>query len=400
MSLNKLKQLVKRNLYLSITLEILAISLVFAGVILAIFSEDNDVDQTSIGFIYLGNSSETQYQSIIEREISDWHESAEFTVQFQGYSMELDLNWFTLDIDQTIAELTVNEDNNAYFDLSSENQILLLDALQSTFTADIMDSFNSELFIEALHSDLHQLYSRKTYELSDFLDADLFENVIDTTTLTNINSADVDAIISKVTTIEIEEQARFSLLDQIGGLGLTNEQMSIIASGLQGVVMNTNFNGFIFVQNTTTPTWAMPGHDVRILLVNQFDFTFFNSLDYGFTLTIEEVDASTLLFTLLGIPYITEYTSESLVQISIPYQTLYISDETIDETTPGVIITETDDEFIYRILIQSGVNGEVIFYNRTTTETGKDPVTIKLFDEQYLPVDEIYHEHIVEKVGG
>jgi len=400
MSLNKLKQLVKRNLYLSITLEILAISLVFAGVILAIFSEDNDVDQTSIGFIYLGNSSETQYQSIIEREISDWQESAEFTVQFQGYSMELDLNWFTLDIDQTIAELTVNEDNNAYFDLSSENQILLLDALQSTFTADIMDSFNSELFIEALHSDLHQLYSRKTYELSDFLDADLFENVIDTTTLTNINSADVDAIISKVTTIEIEEQARFSLLDQIGGLGLTNEQMSIIASGLQGVVMNTNFNGFIFVQNTTTPTWAMPGHDVRILLVNQFDFTFFNSLDYGFTLTIEEVDASTLLFTLLGIPYITEYTSESLVQISIPYQTLYISDETIDETTPGVIITETDDEFIYRILIQSGVNGEVIFYNRTTTETGKDPVTIKLFDEQYLPVDEIYHEHIVEKVGG
>jgi len=57
--LNKLKQLVKRNLYLSITLEILAISLVFTGVILAIFSEDNDVDQTSIGFIYLGNSSET-----------------------------------------------------------------------------------------------------------------------------------------------------------------------------------------------------------------------------------------------------------------------------------------------------------------------------------------------------
>jgi len=42
----------------------------------------------------------------------------------------------------------------------------------------------------------------------------------------------------------------------------------------------------------------------------------------------------------------------------------------------------------------------VIFYNRTSTETGKDPVTIKLYDEQYLPIDEIYQEHIVEKVGG
>ena len=398
--MNKLKQLVKRNLYLSITLEILAISLVFAGVILAIFSEDNDVDQTSIGFIYLGNSSETQYQSIIEREVNDWQDSAEFTIQFQGYVMELDLNWFELDTDKTIAELTIDEDNNAYFNLSAENELLLIDALYSTFTTDIMDSFDFDLFIENLHLDIQKLYSRKTYELSDFLDTVLFENVIDTTTLTNISSTDVDAIISKVAAIEIAEQGRFSLLNQIGGLGLTNEQMSIIASGLQGVVMNTNFNGFIFVQNTVTPTWAMPGHDVRILLVNQFDFTFFNSLGYGFTLTIEEVNDSTLLFTLLGIPYITEYTSESLVQISIPYQTLYINDETIDETTPGVIITETDDEFIYRILIQSGVNGEVVFFNRTTTETGKDPVTIKLFDEQYLPVDEIYHEHIVEKVGG
>jgi len=398
--LNKLKQLVKRNLYLSITLEILAISLVFAGVILAIFSEDNHVDQTSIGFIYLGNSSETQYQSIIEREINDWQDSAEFTIQFQGYSMELDLNWFELDTDRTIAELTLDEDNDAYFNLSAENRLLLMSALQSTFTSNIMDSFNSDLFIEALHLDLQKLYSRKTYELSNFLDAVLFENIIDTTTLTNINSADVDAIVSKVTTIEIDKQSRFSLLNQLDGLGLTNEQMSIIASGLQGVVMNTNFNGFIFVQNTITPAWAMPGHDVRILRVNQFDFTFFNSLDYGFTLKIEEVNDTTLLFTLLGIPYITEYTSESLVQISIPYQTLYITNDTIVETTPGVVITETDDEFIYRILIQSGVNGEVVFFNRTTTETGKDPVTIKLFDEQYLPVDQIYHEHIVEKVGG
>jgi hypothetical protein len=211
---------------------------------------------------------------------------------------------------------------------------------------------------------------------------------------------DVDQIIEKISSIEIPKQRRFSLLEQIDDLGLTNEQMSIIASGLQGVIVNTHFNGFIFEQNIETPSWASPGQDVRILRVNRFDFTFFNSLDYGFSLEIEEVNNNTLSFSLLGIPYITTYTSEFVVQATIPYQTIYIDNDTINELTPGVIITETDEEFIYRVLIQSGINGEVIFYNRTTTVTGSAPVTIKLFDEQYLPVDEIYHEHIVEKVGG
>ena len=398
--MNKLKQLVKRNLYLSITLEILAVSLVFAGIIFAVFSGDNSVDQTSVGFIYLGNSSETQYQSILEREISSWQDSAEFDVQFQGYSLELELNWFELDIEKTIDDIVKDEDNIAYFTLSSANRLLLESALQSTFTSEIIDSFDLDLFIEDIHSDIQKLYSRKTYELSDFLDVVLFENIIDTTTVSNINITDVDQIIEKINSIEIPEQKRFSLLEQIDDLGLTNEQMSIIASGLQGVIVNTHFNGFIFEQNIESPSWASPGQDVRILRVNQFDFTFFNSLDYGFLLEIEEVNDNTLSFTLLGIPYITTYTSESLVQATIPYQNIYIDNDTINEFTPGVIITETDEEFIYRVLIQSGINGEVIFYNRTTTVTGSAPVTIKLFDEQYLPVDEIYHEHIVEKVGG
>jgi len=397
--MNKLKQLVKRNLYLSITLVVLVISLIFAGVIFTVFNEENKVDETAVGFIYLGNTSKTQYQAILEREIGSWQNQAEYTVQFQGYTLNLDLNWFDFDIDKTLDEIISHEDNLAYFSLSDANQLIFDNALRTTFTSEIMDAFNIESFIQQINMDLQRLYSRKTYELSDFLNESVAEHIIDTTTITNISSSDVDAIIEKISEIEIPEQGRFSLLDQIDALGLTNEQMSIIASGLQGVVLNTNFNGFIFEQYTTMPIWAKPGHQVRILRVNQFDFTFFNEMDYGFTLTIEKINDTSLSFTLHGIPYITSYTSESLVVASIPYQTIYIENDELDIAAPGILIEETDTEFIYRLLIQSGIDGEVIFFNRTITENGTNPITIKLFDEQHLPVDEIFEERIVEKVG-
>jgi hypothetical protein len=395
----KLKLLLKRNLYLFITLVVLVASLVFAGVIFTVFNEENKVDETSVGFIYLGNSSETQYQSILEREISSWKNNAEYQIQFQGYVVNLDLNWFSFDVEKTIDEMTNDVDNLAYFTLSNVNKLSLNDLLRSTFTPEIIEAFDLDLFIEQINSDLQKLYSRKTYELSEFLDASLAQQTIDSTTITNLSNVDVNAIIEKINTIEIPEQGRFSLLDQIDALGLTNEQMSIIASGLQGVILNTNFNGFIFEQYTKEPLWVKPGHHVRILRVNQFDFTFFNEMDYGFTLSIEKVNDTTLSFTLHGIPYITTYTSESLVAARIPYQTIYNPNDALDITQPGILIEETETEFIYRLLVQPGIDGEIIFFYRTITKNASSPITIKLFDEQYLPVDEIYEERIVEKVG-
>ena len=392
-----LKQLIKHNLYLSITLIILFISLAFAGVIFAVFSGGNAVDQTSLGFIYLGNSTADQYDSLIDNRIDTWQDDAEYNVTFQGYTFSLDLNLFDFDIETTLDHLVIDQNNKAYFTISETNEVILRTALETTFTEPIMDSFDLDAFINQILTDIENLYSRKTYDLAIFLDENLQDHIIDSTTVTNILGTDVDAIISLVTEIIIPEQSRFSLLDQIGSLNLTNEQLSIIASGLEGVSKNTNFNGFIFDQYNTFPSWVTPGQNVRILKVNQFDFTFFNDLDYGFKLTITELNDTTLSFVLSGIPYITLHESEAVHQAVIPFETIYIENLLIDELTENVIITETAEEFIYRVLIQSGVNGEVIFYNRITTVFGEDPVTIKLFDEQYLPVNAIYHEHIVEK---
>ncbi len=400
MELNKLKQLFKRNAYFTITLIVLLLSVTFAGVTLAVFSLGNTVDQTSIGFIYLGSYDEDRYESILNREINAWKINAEYKIQYQDYTYLIPLNLINFNYDDTISRLTKNENNLAYFDISTANLLILKDEIEEQFTASIYAQFDFDQFYLDFDQDIQSLKDRKVYELSDYLDSSVESTILAQKNLLNVDAADVDYIIGEVAELTIYANERFSLLTQLGSLDLTNEQLSIIASGIQGVIINTNFNGFIFNQNYTEPIWATSGQNVRVLRVNNFDFTFFNDFDFDYSITISKVNSTTLSFTLTGYPYISDYQTASVFQVSIPFPTIYIDNPDIDDLTPGVIVTETDTEYIYHVLIQSGVDGQVVFFMRTTTRLGESSETSRLFSEQLLPITAIYYENIVEKGGA
>ena len=398
--MNKLKQLFKRNAYFTITLIVLLLSVTFAGVTLAVFSLGNTVDQTSIGFIYLGSYDEDRYESILNREINAWKINAEYKIQYQDYTYLIPLNLINFNYDDTISRLTKNENNLAYFDISTANLLILKDEIEEQFTASIYAQFDFDQFYLDFDQDIQSLKDRKVYELSDYLDSSVESTILAQKNLLNVDAADVDYIIGEVAELTIYANERFSLLTQLGSLDLTNEQLSIIASGIQGVIINTNFNGFIFNQNYTEPIWATSGQNVRVLRVNNFDFTFFNDFDFDYSITISKVNSTTLSFTLTGYPYISDYQTASVFQVSIPFPTIYIDNPDIDDLTPGVIVTETDTEYIYHVLIQSGVDGQVVFFMRTTTRLGESSETSRLFSEQLLPITAIYYENIVEKGGA
>lgn len=380
-----------------ITLIVLVLSLSFAGITLAVFSIANTVDQTSIGFIYLGNSDEDQFGAILSREIGVWKRDADYRLEYQDYTYVIDLDFADFDLSQTLSNITRDQNNQAYFSMSSANFLALQNEIVAQFTTSITSTFDMETFVDRLLGDFSGLKNRKVYNLADYLDSAVEQTVLNQIEINLLINADVEKIISEVTTIEINANERFSLLNQIGDLSLTNEQMSIIASGIQGVSVNTNFSGFIFEQNYTLPVWASPGQNVRILRVNKFDLTFFNNFDYDYQITISKVNDTTLEFSLLGYPLITTYDTVPVFQVEIPFQTIYITNDSINDLTPNVIISETDTEYIYHLLIQTGVSGQVDFFIRTETRLGEIGVSAKLFDEETLPINAIYYENIVEK---
>lgn len=396
MKLKMFSTFFKRKIYLVVTLILMGGALLFFGVTYSSFNIGGPIDSTTIDFIFLGNKEKEDYNSFITINIYTWKEKANYSIRFRDSIYKIDLSLVSFDANKTITELQKNTNNNAYFYLTESNQELIANELKDVFSAEIIKKFDFELFkIEILES-MKTLEDYQVYELADFLEDNLESSNLNTTIITNINNQDVDAIIEKVTQIEIKANARFSLLEKMKDKDLSNEQLSIIASGVQGITARTNFEGFVFVQNFLSPAWISAGQNVRILEVNGFDFTFFNNSNLTYTIEIEKENDNSLLFSLKGYPF-SENISVEEIRIIIPFQATYIENMELDETTPNIIFNHTEDEYVYNLLIEQGVNGEIIIFRRTTTNNTGEIVVINLFSETTLPVNAIYEQHIIQK---
>lgn len=390
----------KRNLYFMVSVFAVFLAIVFSIVIMSIFDLSKDVEKTSVGFIYLGNFEPDQYETILSQRIQQWKNTADYKIIYQNNEYIIDITWFDFEIDETINQISVNQNNRAFFSLSTTNDSALKTELENTFTTSIVNQFAYQWFIDDLLEDMGSLKNRKVYQLIDYLDETASLHVISEKIVSSVDSEDVISILENVTEIKIFENSRFSLLNYLKHTTLSNTQLSVIASAMQELMIETHFNGFIFEQNPTMPDWAEIGSNVRILKVNQFDFSFFNGLNHSYTIMLEKLTDTSIEFKLIGYPYITEYKATQNIEVIIPYQTIIIENEEIDDATPEVIVTETDTHFIYQVITQTGVDGFVVFFYRTIDPNQPNPLTLTLYNEQYLPIHEIIEQNIVEKVGG
>jgi len=390
---------VKRNIYLMLSLVLLALSGLFAAGTVFTLSVILDIDRTSVGHIYLGNKPAAEYSGYLVlrriRPVGD----AEYEIGFQGFALAIDLSVFAFDADATLDDLVRDEDNLARFDLSEEGEAILLATIETSFTPAVYDHFEAERFIEDLSDDVSHLYQIKNYRLSDYLDDASDDTLLATADVAGLDPGDVDAIHAALSSLSVPAAERFSLLDALDGSGLTNAQLSIVASGLQAVTADTAFHSFLYRSDPAAPAWAAIGMNVRILAVNGFDFSFFNPMDFAYRVEIAKTDATTITVALYGHPYITTYGSVWERQAIVPFDVEYVEDPTLDDATPDVIVTETDDETIYRVLVRDGTDGEIWFCLRTATAPGEDPVTERIAIEERPATAAIYRENIVPKGG-
>ena len=390
----------KHNIYFMISLITLFLSVMFAIVMLIALDLGERVKETSVGFIYLGSYSEDQYENVLTSKVTQWQAAADFELIYQGYEIDIDLTIFDFNANQTVNNIETNKNNNAHFSLSAENETLLMTHFEDSLTPTIYQAFDTESFLEDVLADMSSLKNRKVYQLKSYLSESLNVSVIQTTTIDQIDLADVNQISETVESLEILGTSRFSILNTLGSNpDLDNNQLSIIASALQKLTLNTHFEGYVYSSHLVLPVWAEPGMNVRVLKVNQFDFSFYNRLSDTFTIDIEKVSDDSLSFTLKGYPYMTSYASSVDESVVIPFNTLYIENASINETTPGVIITETDTEFIYELIITPGVTGKVISYFKTITPLHGSSTTVKVYDEQYVASPETREQNIVLKDG-
>ncbi|HCZ23829.1 MAG TPA: hypothetical protein DHV05_03095, partial [Acholeplasmataceae bacterium] len=360
----------KRNLYFILSIFALFSTVVLAVVLLLVLDLSRDVSKTSVGFIYLGASEVSDYESVLAPRIAQWQDTADYTLTYQEYEWQIDLTHFEFDLNQTLTEIKENQNNDAYFTLSEVNRDLLISELTEDLTPLIISSFDEDSFLSELENDLRVLKNRKSYELKDYLDAEIASTTIDQVDMDDIPVDIVSEISSVLSEFVISAQSRFYLIEALDTYSLSNEALSVIASALQYMTVKTPVEGYIYQEFDERPIWSGLGMSARVLALNGYDFSFFNPRQEEMRVTIEVLDTNTLRFTLKGYPFLTTY--ERIIELgpTIYYHVITNDNPLLNELSEGVIITDTETETIYEVVIVTGVHGHVTYIKRRVTPLG------------------------------
>lgn len=390
----------KRNIYFMISIITVFVASVFAITIFIVNDISDQPAQTTLGSIYLGGHEESQYDSIINSEINTFMNIATYEIKYQNVSFEMPLDFFTFDKDQTLNQLVDDQKNLVVFEMSSQHQDIFVDELANTFSNDVVNLLDLEKLNTQIISDLGQMLTKKQYQLDIYFLEEALDSELNVEIMHGLVLDDVTHITDLVQSIHIPAKSQFSLLDSLASLGLDNEQLSIIANGMLKVLLKSHMNGFTFETYPDSPTWAPNGFNVRILKVNGYDFAFYNPYDFTYSIEIEKVSDTSISFTLVGIPYVNVYDYMIELRTTILVETIYIANDLLDETTPGVIVIDTATETTYHLLSTTGTNGFIYDIIRTTTDQDGLTTNLKLYDILYPGEPTIYEEHIVEKDGA
>ncbi len=392
-----MKEWIQRRGYVYLAFVVLFLSIAFASTMTVVFWPDEEAEQTTVGTVLLGDMASNEYDIALLLGISEWRDQADYTIRYGLYDKPVPLDTFDFDIDATLDSIVEGRQNSAMFFVSEQALFSFETGLGESFGVDIVDALDFEALMRAILEDMGNMSLQKNYNLYHYLDDDVAKRTLSSAIVSQVAAADVDAILAAVEEIHIKAETRFSLLGALDDMGLTNDQLSVVASGLQAVIMPTPFSGIIRQQFLQPPTWAAPGKNVRILQVSQVDLTFFNPLNRDFTVRIEATAPTTLEFTLLGLPFAAVFSVEQVTD-TVPFKTTYIEDSSIGPDTFGVVIVEEGDKTIYRLLTQEGRQGAIMTFYKTIYHPDGTLETVFVLQDFDLPEERIYRQNTV--VGG
>lgn len=397
--MNNISGFYKKHILLIVALISMAFALGFSVYALITYQVDASIEDTVAGNIFIDNDSPTDVARALNFGIDAWENNATFNITYQNKTYDNILFWFEFDLATTMDFLVFGAENDVYFTISDTNKGSLIEEMSEVFGDDLLLVFDDDAFISDIVNDLKQMYYLKSYHAEEYLSLESKDSIIDSFVMNSITPLNVTAISSTVSQIDIPSFSRFSLLSSLSDKSLSNEQLSIIASGIEKVILKSYFSGITKSQYINLPSWATPGGNVRILKVNHIDFQFYNDLELAYYITIELENSTSLRFTLHGYPNSDSIDIDVSDDIILPFETQIFPDNTINALTDGVVIEETLTTWIYSIVDQVGKNGYLREYTRILTDASGTIESKFLMNEYSSPITEIIRQNIVTKGG-
>ena len=438
----------RKNLYAMTVIILFVIAVGILALFLALFSSSTAVDGTTVGSVYIGDqkpNSEARKKQLIDG-VKEWQKDARYSISFQNYSFVIGqtvridpktgkpavdeegnilydnagLSILTFNYNETNRLIVNNRsDNNAVFEISTENKESFYKTLQDNFGSEVTSDtyFLYDELVADIIKDADEMNTKCDYDLYDYLKTSWKDDFVSQIDIENLDSEKVDFLVNIFGNKEIEIKPQkdpegklgFSAVDffskeEFANVGLTSSDMSIIATGFAAVVQNSSLTvtvknqGYIsdryYAYNDMTARVNIKdGTDLRIM--NPETHSYFITITKGENVIDEE--KTSLKFKLSGCRFvnkfeITKITNDDDNLDKYPYQVVYNDTETEFEYDPNNENMDIDREKgCYYWITQKGINTFLYSYKKTIKYVdGRKDEVVEVYPKQefYVGQDE------------
>ena len=385
----------------SIIMLILLVSINIGMIVFTLgsFLASNNQGYTIVGTISLTNYDQSEYIEVINKGLEEWEDIADYHITYQNIEYLFDLTFFDFNINESINQIVEDEINPFVVTLSMTKEQELNQVLIDIFGEHIYEKVDrNQLYMDILH-DAKIMERLSTYRLQDYMQETAKTTLLNTYTASS-EAVNHTLILEEASSFIITKNKRFSLLEALNDSNLQNYELSYIATQLMQLSINTHFTSYDFTSYLIDePEFVQTYVNAEVLRSLEQDFTFYNTYDYDLEVTITSLNDYELIFSLYGYPYVHTYEDETTIVSTIPFNTTYITNELLTDTTEDIIIEETTTDYIYLLLVTEGINGHVYEIGRKVIHPNGTITYQILHYQQTGTANAIYEQNIVAKEG-
>lgn len=313
--MGKLFTILKRSVAIIITSTMIGIMVIASiNVFLNEYSDD-----TFVGNISLSGEEKSNARMVVLEGVASYVNDYRLVIEFNNKVYELSPDVIAYNLNETIDMISNGKSSPIVFTVNSQ---LLESELNSYIPSKFIDVLSIPDLERVIKVSLFENSPETYIRLSDFIE-DMFvlSEPINTYTF---NALDDLGQIENIQDFEImiEPSSRFHFLQSIQDQFLNTEELSLLATGVTAVALETNFTSFMKSNHTILPTDEdndYAHYDTYVNVAQGKDLSFFNPYDFPYKIMITK-SATSVTFTLVGIPYDKEYIHK-VVETEIEYLT-------------------------------------------------------------------------------
>ncbi|ERJ13804.1 VanW family protein [Haloplasma contractile] len=355
---------------------------------------------TTIANVYIGGKNYNQSFTGIQNEIVNWKKNATVTLNYQDYEEPIDPMLFKFNVAESLDTVQNGRHNRLKVSLEDDVFNKMITDYANATDPQLLNTIDQQQLKEALLQDAADLKLEDAINIGDYInDYTTLAKDLNTVEL-SLTETEVKQLMATLrghglTKMEIRPTEQFSLLETYaiipdGTTGdldestvqpvFSDEELSIIGTGLYSLILKTNFTNIDKHIGVTLPYYSQKGYEAKVSYYDEEDMTFYNPNPYSFYITIAE-DSNKLIFTLSGPPFINSITIVTDVKIMEP-KTIIREVKTLDpdrkRAIPGYegysilvkrIVSKHNDETYHNHSIEV-INEDIYMPKETIIEIG------------------------------